>query len=444
MSMVEVELSEPSKLITTRASQSTRGYSHGLCLIRLHGMPLGMIDLELASSGSGDDRGAENMHDSQGFRSEKLAQRIWEEFGPQIRDHLAKDGLPVPDSLPIMGLPSGSDATCIVEREAVRASARPISIVVGTHDRTASMETCLRSLLELDYPDYEILVVDNAPTGNATKDMLRQPEFAGRLSYLREDRPGLAAAHNVGIGHATGEIIAFTDDDVTADRFWLLELARGFRQAELVACVTGLIVPAELETYAQIVAERFWRFNKGFAERVFDSTTPGDDPLYPYAAGIFGSGANMAFDAAMLRAEGGFDPAVGIGTPARGGDDLSAFFNVIASGHRLVYNPGAIVHHCHHAQYAALKRQAFGYGVGLTAYLTKTVVDDPGRLRHLARLGREGLRRALDPRPATASAEEGDWPADLARAERLGMMLGPAAYTWSRLKAGRRTGSGSS
>ncbi len=124
---------------------------------------------------------------------------------------------------------------------------------------------------------------------------------------------------------------------------------------------------------------------------MFDRETDRGDPLYPYTAGTFGSGANMAFDTAVLRVLGGFDPATGAGTVARGGDDLSAFFEVISAGYRLVYNPAAFVMHAHHADYAALKHQAYGYGVGLTAFLTKTVIDRPGRLLELARLSRHGV-----------------------------------------------------
>ncbi|MDQ6606084.1 MAG: glycosyltransferase [Actinomycetota bacterium] len=436
---MDVELSEPLQSISAQSADGSGAYPRALCLIRLHGVPLGLIDLDLASPASPFNGDGPAPGDGGSITPEQLARRVWEHLGPEIRDHLRADGLPLPQSILPGGLPVPNGTACGAEREAVRASGRPVSIVVATRDRPASLGTCLRSLVDLDYPDYEIVVVDNAPNGDETRQLVTGREFAGRVQYLREDRRGLAAAHNRGLASVAGEIVAFTDDDVVADQLWLLELVRGFRLAEGVACVTGLIVPAELETEAQLVAERLWGFNKGFAARVFDGTTHGGDPLYPYAAGKFGSGANMAFATAELRARGGFDPRIGIGTPARGGDDLSAFFTVIASGHRLVYNPGAVVRHRHHAEYGALRRQAFNYGVGLTAYLTKTVADDPGRLLKLVRLGHMGFRRALDPRPGAVSREERDWPSALARLERLGMIQGPGAYLWSRLQAARPT-----
>ena len=77
----------------------------------------------------------------------------------------------------------------------------------------------------------------------------------------------------------------------------------------------------------------------------------------------------MAFRTDWLRTNGGFDPATGAGTPARGGDDLDAFLRVVLDGRTLVYEPAAIVRHYHRRDYASLRRQAYGYGVGLGAYL---------------------------------------------------------------------------
>ena len=78
------------------------------------------------------------------------------------------------------------------------------------------------------------------------------------------------------------------------------------------------------------------------------------EPLYPYTAGVFGSGANMAFRADALRAMGGFDTSLGAGSAALGGDDLAAFFDVIEAGHTLVYEPTAFVRHRHRADRTVL------------------------------------------------------------------------------------------
>src|SRR5215467_11371185 len=100
-------------------------------------------------------------------------------------------------------------------------------------------------------------------------------------------------------------------------------------------------------------------------------------PLYPYTAGQLGTGASMAFTAEFLRCIGGFDPALGPGSPAQGGEDLTVFFQAITRGYRLVYEPASLAYHPHRRDYAALCKQIYHYGVGLAAYLTRSVLAAP-------------------------------------------------------------------
>ncbi len=193
-----------------------------------------------------------------------------------------------------------------------------------------------------------------------------------------------------------------------------------------------MIFPLELETEAQDWLERYAGFNKGFEPVVFDLAEGSTDPLFPYTAGSFGSGANMAFRTDVLRGMRGFEPALGAGTEAKGGDDLAAFFDVIAAGHAIAYEPAAIVYHEHHRTFDALRRQTFGYGVGLSAYLTKTVLDDPDRLWDMLGRAPKALHHALSPKSAKNDRLPLDTPRTLVRRERLGMLVGPALYLLSR------------
>ncbi len=227
--------------------------------------------------------------------------------------------------------------------------------------------------------------------------------------------------------------MAFTDDDVIADRHWVTELVRGFRMAEDVGCVTGLIFPGELETPAQLLAEQYGGFAKGFAPRVFDTgANRPSGALFPYAVGATGSGANMAFRTAVLREMGGFDPALGAGSLGIGGDDLAAFFAVLTRGYRLVYQPGAIVRHWDPRDYAALRRRAYGYGVGLTAYLTKCAVDQPWRVLDMLRRVPHGLSYLLAPNSHKNEKKQANYPRELNVMEWKGMLYGPVAYLRSR------------
>lgn len=319
------------------------------------------------------------------------------------------------------------------------------SVVVATRERAGQLARALDSLLGQDHPDYEILVVDNNPATDQTRELVERSYAALGVRYVVEPVPGLAAAHNRGVAAAHGEILAFTDDDVIADRRWLSSLAAPFADDPRLGCVTGLILPARLTTPAQILLESHGGFTKGFAPRHFDPRRPpADEPLFPFTAGRFGSGANMAFRAGAIRAVGGFDPATGTGTPARGGDDLYAFARVVVAGHRLSYTPEALVWHHHRETWQDLENQAYGYGAGLTAYLTAIIVRRPALLPALLARVPRGLAHALaisahrDAGEQSVPGEHGSqsypWPRSLSRLERRGMLYGPLGY----LRARRR------
>jgi hypothetical protein len=200
-----------------------------------------------------------------------------------------------------------------------------------------------------------------------------------------------------------------------------------------VGCVTGRIVAYELVTREQHWLDDYAGFDKGEARRTFDldGHRP-DDPLFPFTAGTLGSGANMAFSMAALRTMGGFDAALGAGTRSRGGDDLAAFFAVLQCGYRLVYEPAALVRHRHARTREDLRRQVYGYGVGLTAYLTSCALGRPRLLGTAARLAPRAAAHVLRPDSAKNARLPADYPRSLTRLERRGMIVGPLAYLRSR------------
>jgi len=315
------------------------------------------------------------------------------------------------------------------------------TVVVATRNRPAELQRCLRSILDGSVRPAQLIVVDNAPDDDTTAGVVRSlMAVEPGLEYVREDHPGLGIAHNAALPHVTGTIAAFTDDDVVVGRGWLSSLVDGFAAADDVACVTGMITPLELDTPTQQQIEAFTAFNKGFSREIFHRSDTNRDPLFPYAAGRFGSGANMAFRTEALRSIGGFDNALGAGTIALGGDDLAAFYDVIVHGYRLVYEPAAFVQHQHHRDEAALSRQTYGYGAGLTAHLTRCVFNDPGAILHFARLSVRGLARAREiaaPRGARATTP---YPRSLVRRHVRGMLAGPIRYIRSRRAAPRPPG----
>ncbi len=159
--------------------------------------------------------------------------------------------------------------------------------------------------------------------------------------------------------------MAYTDDDARPDPGWLRALTGGF-SAENIHCVTGLVVPAELQTAAQLLFEDVYGgMGKGFTPTVF--APGGARRLRPERLGV---GCNMAFRRAELLALGGFDPALDVGTPTGGGGDLDAFQRVLEVGGSVAYQPDAIVRHHHRQTMEGLRQQLHDNGSAYVAVLT--------------------------------------------------------------------------
>ena len=424
--ILEIELAQPLPPISACDEQG-RHYRRALCLVRLHTQPLGVVEFQF---------------DEQGVSAEHCAQQVWLRLHEQINTHLRQDALPLVAALTPDGLPV-SAPRCIQEREEFLAQAPFVSVIVPTHDRPETLVACVRSLLALRYPRYEVIVVDNAPATQTTAEWIRKiGQDAPQLRYLREDRPGVSWARNCGMLAARGDILAFTDDDVVVDTYWLAELIRGFSRAEHVACVTGYNLPLELETPAQFWYEAFggayWFQEHGgtcweFTRHIYDMKAhSARTALYPYRAGMFGCGASMAFTTSFLRSVQGFDPALGGNGPSRCGQDIAAFLQVITRGYTLVYEPAALIYHLHRREYQALKRQIYNYGVGITAYLTKSLLDAPHLFLDFSVKAFLAGFRLLGRQSTDSRKKPAHYPRELVKISRKGMLYGPLAYMQSR------------
>lgn len=244
----------------------------------------------------------------------------------------------------------------------------PVTVVVCTRDRAASLARCLASLARLDHASYEVVVVDNAPRDDATARVVAATPFR----YEREDRPGLDRARNQGIAAARHDLIAFTDDDVEAEPGWLRALTEPFADPRIagLAGVTGRVLPASLETRAEQLFEAYGNgMDKGDRPRLFDPArlTPAE-LLRVQAVGV---GANMAFRRSALSAAGGFDPDLDAGTPAAGAGDLDLFHRLLCAGHALRYEPAARVRHHHRKTIPELRRLLRDNGRSYGVYLRK-------------------------------------------------------------------------
>ena len=244
------------------------------------------------------------------------------------------------------------------------AASESVSVVVCTRDRATSLARCLRALQALAPPPDEIVVVDNASATGATQ---AAAEAVPGVRYVHEPRPGLDIARNTGARAASGDLVAYVDDDVEVHPGWLAGLRRGFHSPEIVA-VTGLVLPAELETLAQVAFETEWTFNKGFAPKTFGpaffkATVGRGVPVWE-----IGAGANMAFRREVFGLVGGFDERLDVGAAGCSGDS-EMWYRILAEGGRCRYEPSAVVFHTHRRELDALDRQVFAYMRGHAAAL---------------------------------------------------------------------------
>jgi GT2 family glycosyltransferase len=306
------------------------------------------------------------------------------------------------------------------------------SVVVCTRDRADELAAGLPGLQQMAEQGHDVIVVDNASRDDATERLVAAYP---RVRYVREPRPGLDIARNRGLREARGEVVAFTDDDARVDAGWLDALRRNFDDP-MVAVVTGITLPAELDTEAQLWFEETSGFGRGFVRREYDSAV-----LSPFAAGRVGAGVNMAVRRGALADIGLFDEALDCGVETRSGGDQEFFYRVLARGFRVVYEPAAVVWHRHRREWAALRDCLHAYGVGVVAWWTRALLVE--RELGLLLLGPwwvldyhvRHVMGALLRRPVRI-------PLDLALAGLAGALLGPFRYLQARRRI-RRSGQGS-
>jgi len=307
-----------------------------------------------------------------------------------------------------------------------------VSIVVPTAYRRADhLMRTVSSLMDLDYPDYEIIVVDNR-RGFGHAPMTEFDDFE-RVRVETEPVKGGSSARNRGIACATGEIIAFTDDDVLVDRNWLRALAVAFTKNPDIDAIGGMVRPSELETEPQLWFEEFYGgFTRQYMPKTWSAALVGDsDPLFPYAAGHYGAGCNMALRRTSLERYGTFNVNLGIGTKSRGAEDLEVFMKVILGGGTVAFEPTAIVRHTHRETIDDFMKQVRGYGTGLSAMYTSFILDDPRHAWEIMKRLPQGIKLLVHAGEQRSPSERTCYPRRTQMEQFLGLAYGPFAYLWS-------------
>lgn len=242
------------------------------------------------------------------------------------------------------------------------ADSPPISVVVCSYNGEATIDRCLGALGRLDYPDYEVIVVDDGST-DCTSEIASEFD----VWLIRTENGGLSAARNVGLEAATGEIVAFVDDDAWPDPDWLRYLAHAFVSTDHAGVGGPNLPPRDASVVESAVAHA-----PGGPTHVLLS-----DEVAEHIPGC-----NMAFRRDALLEVGGFDAQFRIA-----GDDVDICWRLQEHGRTIGFCPAAVVVHQRRQSIRAYLRQQAEYGKA-EALLERKWPEKYNRGGHLAWAGR--------------------------------------------------------
>ncbi len=247
------------------------------------------------------------------------------EFGLTSRRREPKPALEtVRRTLSAVPLPPGEDAP-------------KVSVVICTYNGSETIAETLSRLQEVDYPDFEVIVVDDGSTDGTSEIVVGYP---ARL--IRTANRGLSSARNTGLKQAEGEIVVYLDDDAYPDPHWLRYVVHAFKEADWT-CVGGPnLAPATDPPLAQAVAN-----SPGGPVHVLLSDQEAEHV----------PGCNMAFRRDRLREIGGFDPRF-----CTAGDDVDVCWRIQERGWKIGHHPGALVWHHRRPSIRRYLKQQVGYG----------------------------------------------------------------------------------
>ena len=271
-----------------------------------------------------------------------------------------------------------------------------VTVIVTARGRHQALAATLDSLFDCEWGSFDVVVVDSG-TDAGSADFLRERFGAHpQLRCVEEPREGVSFARNTGLSVAQGEIVAFTDEGTEVDEGWIRALVAALEETG-ADCVTGPALPLELETHAQTLVAGLTGSANESTSRTLSLADNAAEWLVVRVAEQLGPGLNAAVRADTLRALGGFDPALGPGTVARGAEDLDLYIRLLQAGHAVGFQPDAVVWRRLPRELQAAKRAAFARGMSIGVAISKHVHDGNKLAVELRAAARHIRRRAARP-----------------------------------------------
>jgi GT2 family glycosyltransferase len=229
-----------------------------------------------------------------------------------------------------------------------------VSVVVATYNRKDLLAGCIDALINQSYPKdkYEVIIVDDGST-DGTKELLEKYSIdQSKLKTFWQKNRGVAAARNLGIKNAKGEIVCFTDDDCVTDKDRIRNLVDAYND-DKIGGVGGRILGYNPNSLLEKYAENVGNFNQ---EKLIENEN-------------FIVAANSSYRKDILDSIKGFDDEFQFS------DDMDISIRVKLKGFSLKYAPEAIVYHRHRTTLKGLFKQWYGYGRGYSLRHKKYTKD---------------------------------------------------------------------
>jgi glycosyltransferase involved in cell wall biosynthesis len=235
-----------------------------------------------------------------------------------------------------------------------------ISLIICTRDRCQQLVRCLESVRDISFErSWEVIIVDNGSvdqTPSIARDFISS--FGPSARYIFEPKPGKSNALNTALENATGEFLAFTDDDCYPAPDFLRAVWGAFEDTS-VGYVGGRVMlhdPADLHI------------------AVNESTIARTFPGRSFLSGSGIQGANMAFRRNVLFDIGGFDPLFGPGSRFPSAEDLDVVGRASAMGWEGRYCPDVVIRHHHRRKESDAPSLWKSTGIGIGAYHMKLLL----------------------------------------------------------------------
>jgi glycosyltransferase involved in cell wall biosynthesis len=227
-----------------------------------------------------------------------------------------------------------------------------ISVIICTRNRPQDISLCLPTVLECEYPDFDVVLIDQSTDENTAQQIEELGHKHGNLDYLHTSTVGKSIALNLGIARAKGEILAFTDDDCEVTTGWLSAIAQEFASSKDTDIVFGPVLPSPALDGLQNIYVPSWSFTEARDVRPSE---------------ICGMGANMALRRRVLSSEQGpplYDALLGPGAPFPAAEEGDFCYRLRLSGARAALRPSLRLYHRAYRTTSFWQKVVYGYGMG--------------------------------------------------------------------------------